>query len=58
MAKFAYNNTKNISIGHMFFEFNYWYYSHISYKENLDPYSKLKIAEKPFFKLQNLMVVY
>ena len=57
MAKFAYNNAKNASIGHIAFEFNSRYHPWVSYKEDLDPRSKLKTAEELFSKLQNLMAV-
>ena len=58
MEKFVYNDAKNASSGHISFELNYGYYICIFYKENLDLYSKSKIAEKLFFKLQNLMATY
>lgn len=35
-AKFAYNNVKNVNIDHILFEFNYGYYLHASYKEDID----------------------
>lgn len=46
MAKFAYNNTKNINIGYMPFKLNYNYYPWILYKEDVDFCSKSKIADK------------
>ena len=58
MAEFTYNNAKNASIGHKFFELNYKYYPCVSNKEDLDPRSKSRTAKKLFFKLQNLMTVY
>ena len=42
MTKFTYNNAKNTNTGHILFELNYKYYSHIFYKKNHNPYSKLK----------------
>ena len=57
MAEFAYNNTKNASTGHISFEFNYGYHPRVSYKKDLDPHSKSKIAEELSSKLQNLMAV-
>ena len=39
MAEFAYNNTKNASIGHTPFELNCGYHPCISYEEDLDPRS-------------------
>ncbi len=47
MAKFAYNNTKNVSTGHTPFKLNYGYHFHVSYKENIELYySKSKSADK------------
>ena len=57
MAKFAYNNAKNASTGFMPFELNYGYHPWVFYKEDLDPRSQSKTAEKLFFELQNLMAV-
>ena len=37
MAKFVYNNAKNASIGYMFFELCYGYYSYVFFKENTNP---------------------
>lgn len=51
MAKFAYNNTKNTSIGNMLFEFNYEYHPFISYKKDIDCRSKSKATEKLSAKL-------
>ena len=51
MAEFAYNNAKNTSTNHMIFELNCKFYPYISYKKNLDPHLKLKIAEKLSFNL-------
>ena len=51
MAEFAYNNTKNVSIDHIFFKLNCGYHPCVSYKKDLDPHSKSKIAEKLSFKL-------
>ncbi len=41
LAEFAYNNTKNASIGHIPFELNCGYHPHISYKKDIDSCSKL-----------------
>ena len=57
MAEFAYNNAKNASTGHTFFELNCKYHPHISYKEDLDPRSKSKTTEKLSFELWNLMAI-
>ena len=57
IAKFVYNNVKNASISHISFELNYGYHPCVSYEKNLDYYSKLEIAQKLSFKLQNLMAI-
>ena len=57
MAKFAYNNATNASTGHTSFKLNCGYHPRVSYKENLDPCSKLKTAEKLSSKLQNFLAV-
>ena len=57
MAEFAYNNAKNASTGHTFFELNCRYYPRVFYKEDLDPRSKSKTAEELSFELRNLMAV-
>ena len=51
MVEFAYTNAKNARIRYIFFEFNYKYYLYVFYKEDLDLYSKSKIANQLFFKL-------
>ena len=57
MAKFAYNNTKNASTGHMPFELNCGYHPRVSYKEDIDPCSKSKLADELSAELQELMAV-
>ena len=56
MAEFVYNNAKNTSTRHTFFEFNCGYNHWISYKENFNPRSKSKNTKKLSSELQNLMV--
>ena len=46
MAKFAYNNAKNASIGHMPFELNCDYYLCVFFKENTNLCSLLKTVNK------------
>ena len=50
MAKFAYNNTKNASIGHTSFELNCGYYSKVFYKKDLDFHLKFKTIKKLSFE--------
>ena len=57
MAEFAYNNAKNANIGFISFELNCGYHPQVSYKEDLDPRSKSRTAEKLSSKLQELMTV-
>ena len=57
MAEFAYNNTKNARTSHTSFKLNCGYHPCISYKKDLDPRSKSKIAKELSSKLQNLMAV-
>ena len=57
IVKFAYNNTKNASIGHILFKLNCRYHPWDSYKEDLDPYSKSKTAKKLSSELQNFMAI-
>ena len=57
MAKFAYNNAKNASTGHMPFELNCGYHPRMSYKEDVDPRSKSKSADELSAELRELMIV-
>ena len=56
IAEFAYNNAKHASMGHELFELNYRYYLHVSYKEDVDPYSRFKVADNLTKEIRNLMV--
>ena len=58
MAKFAYNNAKNASIGYMLFELNYNYHSCIFFKKDIDSRLWSKIANKLLAKLQELIIIY
>ena len=57
MAKFAYNNAKNASTGHLPFELNCGYHSWMSYKEEVDSHSKSKSADELSPELRELMIV-
>ena len=57
MAKFAYNNIKNISISHMVFKPNCGYYSRVLYKVDIDFQSKSKAPDKLWAKLRKLMII-
>ena len=55
IAKFAYNNAKNISTGHRLLEINCNYHLRISYKEDIDPRSRSKSANKLSIEFRELM---
>ena len=57
MVEFAYNNAKNASSGYTPFELNYGYYFRMSYKDNIDPCSKSKSADKLLIELGELIIV-
>ena len=57
MVKFAYNNAKNLSTGHMPFKLNFGYHLQMSYKEKVNFCPKLKSAGKLSVKLRKLMIV-
>ena len=57
MAEFAYNNAKNASTGFTLFKLNCEYHPRVSYKEDLDPRSKLRTAEELSSELRELMTV-
>ena len=57
MAVFAYNNAKNASDGYMSFELNCGYHPWISYKEDIDPRSQSKSADKRSAELRELIIV-
>lgn len=57
MAKFTYNNAKNIRIGHILFKLNSRYYLYVFYKKNFDICLKSKTAKKLSFKLQKFITV-
>ena len=56
MAKFVYNNAKHASIRYTLFKLNCGYNLRISYKEDINPRSRSKAADKLTKKLENLMV--
>ena len=57
MTEFAYNNAKNASTGHTPFELNCGFYPRMSYKEDVDPRSQSKSADKLSTELRELMIV-
>ena len=57
MAKFAYNNAKNISTTHAPFELNYGYHPQMSYKKKVDLRSNSKLAGELLAELRELIIV-
>lgn len=57
MAKFAYNNIKTASIGHIFFELNYYYHLWILYKDDVNLQSKSNSADKLLAQVKKPMIV-
>ena len=58
MAKFAYNNAKNTSIGHTPFKLNCGYHLHVFFEKNTDFCFQSKTAKELSSKLKNLMTLY
>ena len=58
MVEFSYNNAKNTSIGYIHFELNGGFQPRVSYKKDIDPGSKLKLADQLCIKLQTIMSMY
>ena len=57
MAKFAYNDAKNVSTGHTLFELNCGFQLQASYKKDVNPRSQSKSADKLATKLKKLMTI-
>ena len=57
MAKFAYNNAKNSSIGHISFKLNCGYHLRVFFEKGTNPRSQSKSADKLLGKLWDLMTV-
>ena len=57
MAKFTYNNAKNVSFGYTLFKLNCDYHLWILYKKEVDLCSKSKLANKLLAELRELMIV-
>lgn len=57
MAEFVYYNAKNGSTGHTSFELYYSYYSHISFEDKANPYSKSRLADELAKELRDQMLI-
>ncbi len=58
IAKFAYNNAKNASIGYILFKLNYGYHPKVLFKKDVDSHSRSCSADKLAEELRELMEVY
>ncbi len=57
MADFVYNNVKNASTNYTPFKLNCGYHSRVSFKEDVDPLSKSRSANKLAEELRELIKV-
>ena len=57
MVKFAYNNAKNVSTGHILFELNCNYYLWMLYEKKIDICSKFKLVDKLSVELRELIII-
>ena len=57
MAKFAYNNAKNVSTDYISFELNCGYHFCVSYEENINPRSKSKSVDDLANDLRELIII-
>ena len=55
MAKFTYNNSKNISTGHTLFELNYGYHPWVSFKDKFNIRSRFLSANGLAIELRKLI---
>lgn len=58
MTNILYNNIKNISIGHMFFNLNCRYHSYISFKNDINLYPNFCLVKKLVKEFEDLMSIY
>ena len=57
ITEFVYNNAKNTSTEYTLFELNCSYHLWMSYKDDVNPNSKSKIADELSVELKKLMIV-
>ena len=58
MAKFAYNNSKNASIGYTLFELNCGYHSWVFFKNKCNAYSRSCTANRLAIKLKKVIDIW
>lgn len=57
MAEFAYNNTKNASIGHILFKLNCGYRSQAFFEDDANPCSRSCLVQELAQELKNLISI-
>lgn len=57
ITEFVYNNAKIVDFGHTLFELNCGYYCWMFYKEDVNPHSKSKLADKLLAELKKPIIV-
>lgn len=55
MTKFVYNQTKNASIKHTFFELSYSYHPHVIFEKEIEPCLKSRSANKQTKELEQFI---
>ena len=58
MTEFAYNNIKNANTSHTPFQLSWKDYPRVLFKNDVNPYSKSRLAEKLTQELRDLMCIY
>lgn len=58
MAKFAYNNLKNASMGHTPFEHDCRYYPRVFFEDEYNTYSRSFSADRLAMELRKLITIY
>ena len=58
MVEFAYNNTKNVSMGYMYFILHCRYHPDVLFKENVNLYSRFKTDNELTEELKNPIAIY
>lgn len=57
MVKFAYSNSKNTNIGHIFFKLYYSYYFYIFFENDINIYLRSYFVNKLSKKLRNIILI-
>ena len=57
IAEFTYNNAKNTSTDHIFFELNCGYHSRVSFEEDVNSHVKSRSANKLAKELRELIEI-